>query len=128
MQYQRLFRIRRWIVAIAALMLAGCYYDDEATLYPNETNCDTTLVATFDKDVLPLLNVRCNSCHSGSSPSGNIKLDTYAEVMKYVDNGSLMGSINHASGFSAMPKNGSKLSLCEIRKIQTWIDAGAAGN
>jgi hypothetical protein len=116
------------LMLIAGLLLASCYYDNEAMLYPESANCDPTAVATFSADVLPLLNGRCNGCHAGTAPSGGIILNTYPEVMKYVNDGSLMGSIEHVSGFSPMPKNGSKMSACLIQEIQSWIDAGALNN
>lgn len=111
-----------------SLTLSGCYYDKEELLYPDSANCTVPTAPTFNANVLPLLNSRCNSCHGGVAPSGGINLTTYPEVMKYVNNGSLMGSINHASGYSAMPKNSGKLKTCEIETIQTWIDAGASNN
>lgn len=114
------------IILVTALM-SGCYYDNEAVLYP-DTGCTAGTVGTFQAVVLPLLNHRCNSCHSGSYPSGSIRLDSYTEVIKYVNVGSLMGSINHDSGYSPMPKNSSKMSACDIQKIQSWVDAGAANN
>ena len=43
-------------------------------------------------------------------------------------NGKLMGTINHASGFSAMPKGGAKLSNCQIAVVQKWVTAGAPNN
>lgn len=113
---------------ILALMLSGCYYDNEETLYPGSANCTIPVTSTFSKNVLPLLNNRCNNCHGGSSPSAGINLTSYTEVIKYVNNGSLMGSINHASGYSAMPKNSGKMSSCEIGTIQSWIDSGAFNN
>jgi hypothetical protein len=117
------------IVAISVLTTAaGCYYDDEETLYPGSADCGTVTQANFSSDIMPLLNAKCNNCHSGQSPSGGIRLDTYSEVMKGVNNGSLMGSIQHAAGFSAMPKNGSKMSTCQIQKIQRWIDSGTVNN
>lgn len=109
------------------VVLSSCYYDNEETLYP-ESACKVPETSTFSGNVLPLLNNQCNSCHSGVSPSGDINLTTHTEVMKYVNNGSLMGSINHASGFSAMPKNSGKMSSCEINTIQKWIDSGALNN
>jgi hypothetical protein len=110
------------------LLLAGCYYDKVEVLYPGSTTCTEITVSTFNANVLPLLKNRCNSCHGGSSPSGGIALDTYSNVLKYVNNGSLMGSINFESGYSPMPKNSGKMSACEIRKIQSWIDSGASNN
>ena len=113
---------------IFTFTVAGCYYDNEEELYPGRSNCTVPATSTFSGNVLPILNNRCNSCHSGASPSGGITLTTYTDVMKYVNNGSLMGSINHASGFSPMPKNTTKLSSCEIDTIQKWIDSGSLNN
>ncbi len=114
-------------VLFLALLFSGCYYDNEETLYPGSA-CTIPETSTFSANVLPLLNNRCNNCHSGSSPSGDILLNSYSETIKYVNNGSLMGSINHASGYSAMPKSAAKMSSCEIGTIQKWIDSGAINN
>ncbi len=115
-------------VVVFAFTLTGCYYDNEEELYPGSANCTVPETSTFSGNVLPLLNNRCNNCHGGVSPSGGIKLTTYTDVMKYVNNESLMGSINHSAGFSAMPKNAGKMSSCDIGTIQKWIDSGALNN
>jgi cytochrome c5 len=119
--------MKRFLYFIMVLSLAGCYYDKEAILYPG-TACQAVATPTYAADVAPILNQRCNNCHGGNSPSANIKLDVYAEVMKSIDNGGLLGSIKHASGYSPMPKNSSKMSACEIQKIEDWITQGAANN
>lgn len=119
--------ITKVFLALLVLSLTSCYYDHEAVLYEN-VPCEIPVNPSFTADVLPLLNARCNNCHAGTSPSAGIKLNSYAEVIKYVNDGTLMGSINHSSGFSAMPKNGSKMSACDIKKIQGWIDSGIPNN
>jgi len=118
----------RWLVFVPLIILTGCYYDHEAILYPSKANCNAEASATFSVDVLPLLNTRCNSCHSGAFPSGGISLDTYERVSVYVENGKLMGSINQLPGYSPMPQNTGKMSPCEIGKIQTWITSGILNN
>jgi len=120
--------LKRLFFYLSFLVLTGCYYDNEELLYPGSANCTVPATSTYSADVSPILNNRCVSCHSGVSPSGGITLNSYQEVTKYVNNGSLMGSINHSSGYSAMPKNTGKLSSCDIQKIQVWIDAGALNN
>ncbi len=110
------------------IFLNQCYYDKEGILYPGSSTCTPSTTPSFSADVLPILNARCNNCHSGSFPSANIKLDTYDNVLIYVANGSLMGSIRHTSGYSPMPKNSSKLSACDILKIADWIAAGSLNN
>ena len=63
--------------------------------------CDTTNV-TYSVQVTSIMN-NCVSCHNASSPSGNIRLDNYTNVKTQVDNGKLIGSIEHKAGFSPMP-------------------------
>jgi hypothetical protein len=105
-----------------------CYYDKEGILYPDSNTCTPSANPSFTNDVMPILEARCNNCHSGSFPSGNIKLDTYNDVMIRVTDGSLMGSIRQTGGFSPMPKNASKLPACDIQKIADWIAAGSLNN
>ncbi|MBN8577770.1 MAG: hypothetical protein J0L66_12565 [Cytophagales bacterium] len=116
------------LVLLGVFLLSGCYYDNEATLYPGSGTCTPLTSSTFSANVLPLLNNRCNNCHGGSNPSAGIDLTTYAKVLKYVNDGSLMGSINFSSGFSPMPKNSGKMSACDIQKIRLWIEAGSLNN
>lgn len=119
------------LTAIIMLSLTeSCYYDKADLLYPDgKTVCDSTTTAKFSTDVLPLMNTSCNSgCHSTASASAGIILDTYNGVKAQVANGKLMGSINQANGYSAMPKGGGKLNTCTIAKLQQWINAGAPNN
>lgn len=97
------------------------------TTCPDDGTCDTSNV-TYAGTVKPLLDTYCNGCHGGSSPLGNVNYNTYAGVKATVTDGSLMGSIQHASGYSPMPQNGNKLSNCNISLIKTWVDAGAPNN
>ena len=103
----------------------SCYYDNAQDLY-GLAPCDTTGV-TYNLTVDPILATHCYSCHSQttSSNGGGKILTPYDRLLPYVTNGKLIGSMNHASGFSPMPKNASKLNSCDIQKIQAWVDAGA---
>lgn len=120
-------KVRASLITVV-LFSGSCYYDHEALLYPETSNCTAPASPSFSVDVLPLLNNRCNSCHGGVSPSGGVKLDTYNDVSTYATNGRLMGSVNQASGYSPMPQGGGKLSSCEIDKIRNWISSGMLNN
>lgn len=121
-------KLRNTILIVFVFVgMTRCYYDNEAVLYPG-SSCKPVANPAFTADVMPILNNRCNNCHGGSSPSAGIKLDSYAEVLKSVNNSSLMGSINHESAFSPMPKNAAKMNSCEIQKIQDWITQGKLNN
>lgn len=117
-------------ILFALALTQGCYYDKADLLYPDgKVVCDTASTAKFSTDVLNVMNTYCNSgCHNTASASGGVILDTYSGVKAQVANGKLMGSINQASGFSAMPKGGNKLNTCTIAKIQQWINGGAPNN
>ena len=113
-------------VLLLSVGYSGCYYDKAQLLYP-QTSCDSA-TATYTKTIVPALNQYCTSCHTGSTASGSVALDSYANVKIYVNNGRLMGTINQASGYSAMPKNSAKLDACSIAKFNHWISAGALNN
>lgn len=119
--------IKLLLVSILALTLAisGCYYDNEEDLYLGSSTCDTTNV-TYSASVAPVFAGYCNSCHSGSSPSGNIKTDSYSAVTANISR--IHGAINHQSGFMAMPQSGGSLSSCDLTKIDIWIRQGMLNN
>jgi hypothetical protein len=92
-----------------------------------ETACDTANVS-FNDDVWPLIQTNCLGCHSESNPSAGISLADHASITVTANNGSLLGTITHTPGYSPMPKNGNKLSDCNIAKIQKWINDGTPDN
>ena len=113
------------------LSLTACYYDHEETLYgaSSTQHCtDTVGAVSYAQKVVPILQSSCYGCHAGASPSGNQLMGTYAADKAMAQNGKLMGTINHAAGFSPMPKGAAKLSSCKIATIKKWIDAGMPNN
>jgi hypothetical protein len=89
--------------------------------------CDTTNF-TYSGAVLIMNDTYCKGCHNPASLGGGIDLSTYATLKVQISNGKYLGSIKHTAGFSAMPKNSSKLSDCQIRQVEKWILAGALNN
>jgi hypothetical protein len=128
----RTYRNLLTLILHAALLfiVTSCYYDNEEYLYPGNggiIGCDTTNV-TYSGTVAPILATNCNNCHQPSFPSGGVVVNNYTDLMTVVNNGRFWGSINHESGYSAMPQGGSKLSDCNLKKIRKWIDDGAVNN
>lgn len=127
--------MKRALMILLIVLLAsvtGCYYDNEERLYPQvSTGCDLSNV-TYSASVVPILQASCLSCHSNSAVSrgdgGGIKLENYSDVKALAVNGKLMGVVNHATGYSAMPLGGGKLTDCEISTLQTWINNGTLNN
>jgi hypothetical protein len=120
-------QIKIVLISAFALILAvsGCYYDNEEDLYLGSSTCDTNNV-TYSASVAPVFAGYCNSCHSGSAPSGGIKTDSYTSVTANII--SIRGAINHEPGYLAMPQNGGSLSGCDLTKIDIWIRQGMQNN
>lgn len=117
------------LVLSGIIFLGSCYYDNEEYLYGNAP-CDVSSV-TYSTTVSNILATSCYSCHStatGNASGSGIIIDSYTKLKPYITNGQLAGSINHAGGFSPMPKGATKLNSCDIKKIQAWITAGAPEN
>jgi len=79
---------------------------------------------SYTMDIAPIMTQHCTSCHGGAAPAGNIPLVNYNDVKVAALNGSLLGTMDHASGWSAMPKNQAKLDVCTITKVNAWINQG----
>jgi mono/diheme cytochrome c family protein len=116
--YQRLSDAQ--IATIALWIEQGA----ENTINCAQNTCDTTAVS-FSVAVKPILSNYCTGCHSGSAPSGGIDYSTYASTKTTALNGQMTGSIEHKSGFKAMPQGSNKLSDCQISTIKKWIALGA---
>lgn len=89
--------------------------------------CDSSNF-TYSGAIKITIQNKCQGCHSGTNAQGSIDISTYTLLKATVTNGKLWGTINHQAGFSAMPKNGTKLSDCEISQFQKWIAAGSPNN
>ena len=90
-------------------------------------NCVATNVS-FANTVLPTLRTNCTGCHSGTTPSAGIDLNSYSTVKVQAANGKLVGSISHAAGYIAMPSATVSLSACEISQIKAWVTEGTLNN
>ena len=116
---------------IALFSLSACYYDHEDILYgaaSNQPCVDTAGTVSYSQKVVPILQASCYSCHTGSFPSGNQLMGTYAADKAMGQNGKLYGTIAHSAGYSPMPKGGAKLSTCQIAVVKKWIDQGMLNN
>jgi mono/diheme cytochrome c family protein len=89
--------------------------------------CDTTLV-TFSGTILPLIENRCQGCHSGSDPQGSLALLDYDDINTIALNGSFWGAVNHESPYTSMPYQADQLPQCNLDQIRIWIEDGAPNN
>jgi mono/diheme cytochrome c family protein len=90
---------------------------------------------SFTKNVMPILQNSCTSCHGTDQMKAGLDLRTYKSLMAGSSNGTVIVPGNSADSFlvqqvvnGKMPKRGSKLTPDQIKTISDWITAGATNN
>ncbi len=122
------------------IAFTGCY-NNKADLVSPECNPDSV---SLKNDLTPIMEANCFNCHSAENApviGGNYNLQDYSTVSGYVRNGYLIATIKHDTIYVTqnndtarispslfMPKNGGKLSDCEINKFIIWGQQGALDN
>ncbi|GAA4039329.1 hypothetical protein GCM10022409_26190 [Hymenobacter glaciei] len=107
------------LVAVAA----GCTYShgDPAPA------CDVAReTITYSAVVAPIFAANCLRCHGSTVANvigGGNDFGSYAALSRYPQN-SLLGSVRHEAGYSPMPQNSSKLSDCDIKRLEAWYAQG----
>lgn len=89
--------------------------------------CDS-LNVTYSATIVPLVQQRCQGCHSGATPQGGLDLTSWSVLNSLAVDGRLAGSVQHAAAAIPMPPNGPRLPDCNVRQFMIWIDAGAPNN
>ncbi|HEX7507752.1 MAG TPA: hypothetical protein VF550_13325 [Polyangia bacterium] len=86
---------------------------------------NTTAVVTYSKTIAPIMAASCSisGCHSGSSPSLGLSLDSYASVKLYLSQ--VSGAIQ--AGSMPIPP-GAALTAADKKNFQDWVSAGAPNN
>jgi len=116
------------ILAAAASMLSG---SSASSLPAQETEVD------FTRDVRPILEARCLSCHGPKKAKGRLRLDSRAAALKGGVSGVILipGRSKESRLFQVlldpnpderMPKDADPLKKEEIEILGRWIDRGAA--
>jgi hypothetical protein len=91
--------------------------------------CDTANLS-YATHIKPIIDGKCLGCHNTQSPGGGINFSTHAGVsgLALAPSGVFMGAVRRLQGFSPMPKNGPRLTDCQIDRLQAWINRGAPNN
>ncbi len=113
------------LLFIFILIFSSCTYNSEEDLYPVIEEMD---IVSYSSDVLPIIETNCYTCHQDAAICGGINLEGYANLVVRVEDGSLLGSIRHEDGWSAMPQGASKLPDNLIDRISSWIDQDYPNN
>lgn len=127
------------LLAASAAFLSSCYYDNFKELRPEGAipkPCDSLGVVSYSAQIVPILQQACTqNCHNGVG-TGSRDLTQWVNVNDAAinginpgDGGSLYGTVNWDPNYgNDMPKNGSKLSDCDLAKIRKWAQAGGLNN
>lgn len=118
----------KFIISFFFVLLFSCNKTDQG-LSPScspLSNVTSSLIS-FNSHILPIFNTNCNNgnCHGGNADGKSFL--THSDVV-LVSNTEIIGSINHSTGFSPMPKSQPKLRQGEIDTITTWINEGKPDN
>jgi uncharacterized membrane protein len=100
---------------------------------PNTTGCGTPANCSdtafaFTANVRPIIDSYCNSCHSGSNPSGGLNFSNHSGLAAVALDGRLMGALDHQNGFTPMPSATITLDSCYRNIVRQWVNAGALDN
>ena len=125
-------KIIQYLLMLPVTFLAtSCYYDE----MPPEAETPIPDVVSYSKDIQPLWDKECVSCHSpNASPPDLTAANSYLALTKnnkYVIPGNAVGSVLHKSliwdGAMPMPTE-KKWSDSKIELVDKWINAGALNN
>ena len=91
----------------------------------------------FTRQIKPMLESTCLSCHSGEKPKGKLLLDTKANALKGGDNGPalVIGKPQESKLYTStilpsghddlMPPKGAPLTKSQTELLRQWIEEGA---
>jgi formylglycine-generating enzyme required for sulfatase activity len=91
----------------------------------------------FSRDIKPILEVHCLSCHGAEKPKGGLRFTTKEKALEGGDNGTSLvpgkpadsplytTTILDADHEMAMPPKGERLQKADTEKLRLWIEQGA---
>lgn len=92
----------------------------------------------FYREVKPILETRCYSCHQGAKVKGGLRLDSLAAALKggkadgpaliagHPETSPIIQRITSTDSEEVMPAKGDPLPAKEIALLKTWLKEGAA--
>ncbi len=97
---------------------------------------DSESFLSFERDIRPVLAIRCLECHSDQAHKGGLRLtrrelatertsETPCIVPGHSGRSELIRRVTSDDPDLRMPPHGPSLSADEIRNLQVWIDQGA---
>ena len=127
-------RSRYWFCLIALLLPAVVVAADPQPIAVVALNRKDAL--SYNKDIEPILNNKCSSCHNNLKTEGKLDMSTYESLIKGGKRGSPIIPANAAASLLIKlsgrtmkpfmpPRHEEPLSPEEFALIKLWIDQGA---
>ncbi|MES2387524.1 MAG: hypothetical protein V4543_05950 [Bacteroidota bacterium] len=110
---------------------SSCTSKNKEDAYPAIiTACDTQAVS-YKTDVVPVIKPNCNSCHDSANYEalgGSRRLDWHEGLSEEADFNLLPYIQLQPGQDNFMPKDGARLSECQINTIKAWVNQGKKDN
>jgi len=114
-------------ISSTSSLTLGTYYIDVTVTnsagsktFENAYIITSTNLISFDSNILPLIESKCGSCHTGGSRTNYTVYNNSKNNINSILN--RIQRVENSPGF--MPASGSKLSDNDIAKFQKWLDDG----
>ena len=124
------------LLVFSAIIYVGC--DDSITVADVDNREIPDSNVSFSKDIAPIFELKCVSCHGNGSLEGGVDLTTWDGVVDprllipgEANTSLLVWIIEQRAGFPVMPPIGSPylpLTFKQTQGVKTWIDEGAKNN
>ena len=121
------------ILFLCFVVFVGCYSDNEETLYEDYLKDCIVTEAFFVRDIQPIFVAKCDRCHSESNApiSGDgIDLGSYEKIVEFEKKypNILVQSLKQEGGALPMPRGDRKLDICNIKKVEFWVNDSLPNN
>lgn len=119
-----------FLSAFLVFSMGACLQEknNAGSLLPATCKTLPNLEISYQKDVYPIIQASCLTCHNARNHFGGIVLENYKQIAESGQSGELMYSLRIIStGKAYMPKGG-RLMDCEVAILQAWIQQGAKNN
>ena len=110
------------VILLLLITFYGCEKNVEEDPEDDTVDC-STVESYYDEQIAPILSSNCTGCHSGSTPTGDLSLDSYESVYAAIKSGDVSARVNRNSGDNGfMPQGGQKLSDANLDILQTFFE------
>lgn len=128
--------LKKLFISGLIISFLGC--DDTITVQDLDNREIPDSNVSYSKDIAPIFELKCVSCHGSGTLEGGIDLSTWSGIVDprivipgEADTSPLVWSIEWRPGSLRMPPEDSPflpLTTKQIQGVKTWIDEGAENN